>query len=629
MQYVNFLQMIHQRVTFVVITTFHLAFVTYTAEIYRTDGAIWSQTETTNDWGDQSNGTAYQQMAATVNPVCVTSVANMFNNDLNICLENLVSALNISSYVGNCTELPEQTGADELHFISYDGEFPGGFVRTTLEMYAEFKTLIKTAFWFICTGNTTVGHGVITTSQMYLHNYTEFIVRLNGNAAAIDQVSVRNTVADVYRTSIEHVVYMMELVEHLTEMLVQENKVYALLQNMSQQRETVNFLNEYSLVVTIIGEFKEVISLLQNILEKAGNLSEHKDGNPFINAITSSNISRFLDAQYWAKLLEEENEMLDYYQTELRLAEHTQFIGYQVTPVIMAIVLVVGITGNGLLLTIFVRHKETRTLANSMLINLTVVDFLSLVVNGLLDYLRLIMPWPFSWLMCKLYIFVATLLIAVSTYSVAIISFQRFVAIKQLPSLAWCHHSQKTKYVLIATVWFIGCILSLPSGLIAHIKNGICKSFSFDKSVPVFTAELIMFCGVPLLITAAFSGLTAYRIRRSVREIPGEATRHEQLQHNRMVSSTVLFALTVLFVVSYTPYFLFNFLIFVVGITVNRWALLLVNTITHYLRFANCCLNPIVLFVLSKRYRVFIKRYCGLRNCLPATSSGSSIETSL
>jgi len=168
-------------------------------------------------------------------------------------------------------------------------------------------------------------------------------------------------------------------------------------------------------------------------------MSEHKDGNLFITVITSSNISRFLDALYWAKLLEEETEILVYYQTELSRSEHIQFMRYQVTPVIIAIVLVVGITGNGLLLTIFIRHKETRTVANSMLINLTVVDFISLVVNGLMEYLRLITPSPFGWLGCNLSIFFSYLLVAVSTYSVEIISVQRFVAIKQLPSLAWCH----------------------------------------------------------------------------------------------------------------------------------------------------------------------------------------------
>jgi hypothetical protein len=105
------------------------------------------------------------------------------------------------------------------------------------------------------------------------------------------------------------------------------------------------------------------------------------------------------------------------------------------------------------------------------------------------------------------------LLVAVSTYS---------VAIKQLPSLAWYHQSQQIKYVLIATVWVIGCILSLHHAHIAHIENETCKGVSLDRSVPVHTADLITFCGVPLHITAILTGVTAYGIQRSVRRIPGE-----------------------------------------------------------------------------------------------------------
>jgi gastrin-releasing peptide receptor len=455
------------------------------------------------------------------------------------------------------------------------------------------------------------------------------MVRLNGSTAAIGEVDVLDTVADLYRTSIEQVESVMELVEHLTEMISEEDKIFAMFENISQQIKSINPFNKYSSWVTILGKFKEMISLLKNIFEMAGNMSEQKDGNSFINIITSSNISRFLDAQYWAKILDEEPEMLVYYQTELREAQHIQFMRYKVTPVILAIVLLVGITGNGLLLTIFVRHKETRTLANAMLINLTVVDFVSLVVNGLLEYLRVTTPWQFGLFGCKLFIFVNFLLMAVSTYSVAIISVQRFVTVKQLPSLAWCYHSQKTKYVLIVTVWGTGCILSVHHAVIAHIKNEICTDVPPDDYVPVYTADLITFCVAPLLITAAFSGVTAYRVRSSIRTIPGEATGQKQFKHRRMVSSTVLFALTALFVVSYAPNFLFNYLVFAVDINVTNWEIILVNDLVHYLRFVNCCLNPIVLFVLSKRYRGYIKRYCGQREVQPKINSGSSQETSL
>jgi hypothetical protein len=436
------------------------------------------------------------------------------------------------------------------------------------------------------------------------------MVGLNSSTAAEVEVAVLDTVADLYRTSVQSVLPVMELVEYLTDRISDELKLDAGNQTILQEMEDGDFFYNSSVMEINVGKHKELVNLLKNILETVGNMSEHKDGNPFINAITSGNTSRFFDAQYWAKQLDQETQVFVKYQTELRSVQDDEFLMYTATPVTMAAVLVVGMTGNGVMLTVFVRHKETRTIANCMLINLTVVDLVSLFVNLVLDYLRWITAWQFGWLGCKIFSFFSYLLFAVSTYSVAMISVQRFVAVRQLPSLAWCHWSNKTKYVLIATVWGIGIILNVYHAVIAEIDKTYCqKSASKDIGL-VDTVDLITSCLVPLLITAVFSILTAYRIRQSAREIPGEATGQEQLKHNRMVSSNVLVALTVLFVVSYAPDFLLNYLTFQLKISVTKWTYTLVNMITYHLRFLNCCLNPIVLFVMTKRYRGYIKIHC-------------------
>ena len=607
--------MIHRTVTFVAITTFHLAVGTFTMDLYRPDAAIWSQTETTTDWQVQSSGTAYQQMTATENIEIFTTVASTVHNKLDASLDNLVSAFNTSSYIGDCSIPSNHTDAHKLQYISYNGVFTQELTRMAWELYGKFKTLTETALYFICTGNETVGHDVIPTARIYVNNFTEFIVRLNSSTEAIGEVAVLDTVADLYRTSIEYVESVMEVVEHLTEMISEEDKIGAMKRIILQQMEAVDKFYEYSLFEIIVGKQKELVTLLQNTSERAGNMSEHTEGNPFINIITSGKIWRFVDAQYWAKYLEEESQVLAYYQTWLLESQYIRFVVYKLTPVVMAIVLVVGMTSNGLLLTIFVRHKETRTVANSMLINLTVVDFLSLVVNLLLDYLRLIKRWNLGSMGCKLYIFFAYLIISVSIYSVVMISVQRFVAVAQLPSLAWCHHSQKTKYVLIATVWGIGCILCMHHAVFTVIDSTIetCYELPYKNLGTMDILDLITVCVVPLLITAVFSGLTAYRIRRSARDIPGEATGQQQLKHSRMVSSNVLFALTVLFVVSNVPFYLFPVLISLADIRLTNWTSASVKVVTYFLRFVNCCLNPIVLLVMSKRYRGYIKGFCGQR----------------
>ena len=378
----------------------------------------------------------------------------------------------------------------------------------------------------------------------------------------------------------------------------------------------------------VVGKQKELVNLLQNISERFWYISERTDGNPFVNIIRSGWIWRFLNVQYRTELLEDETNVLVLYKTELYDVQYWQFLTYKVTPMILAICPVVGITGNWLLLTIFVTHKKTRTLANSMLINLTVVDFISLVVNVLLDCLRVIVLLKFSFSGSKHFYIFTYLLLAVSANSMAIISVQRFVAVRQLPSRVWCLQSQKTKYILTAIVWCIGLILSVPHG-VSISRHDTCDAVSLENASTMLTVDFITLCVVPLLITAVFSGLTAYRIRRSAREIPGEATGQQQFQHSRMVPSRLLFALTFLFVVSYAPFYLFSLLIYANGFSLSFRGTHLISLITHHLKFVNCCLHPIVLFILSKRYKVYIKRYCGQRKVQRATKSGSRIETTL
>jgi hypothetical protein len=72
--------MIHYTITYVAITSLHLAFVTFTMDIYGTDSAIWSQTETTTDWQDHSSVTAYQQMAAKETPESLTNMTSTISN---------------------------------------------------------------------------------------------------------------------------------------------------------------------------------------------------------------------------------------------------------------------------------------------------------------------------------------------------------------------------------------------------------------------------------------------------------------------------------------------------------------------------------------------------------------------
>jgi hypothetical protein len=139
--------MIHHTITFVAITTLHLAFVTFTRDICSTDAAMWSQTGISTDWQDHSSGTDYQQMTATHNPESFTNMTSTINKQLYVSLEYLVSSFKMSNCVGTCRDIQYINvmlipNVGELHEV----------ITTTWNMSLKFNRLMATAVEFFVQG---------------------------------------------------------------------------------------------------------------------------------------------------------------------------------------------------------------------------------------------------------------------------------------------------------------------------------------------------------------------------------------------------------------------------------------------------------------------------------------------
>jgi hypothetical protein len=577
-------------------------------------------------------GTTDSPPAGAIGATCEDIEArNSCEMKLNISSQDFVSAFDLSSYENNCDESYE--AVDEYHYVPNSGQFTGQMVRLAFALRQEFRALITTAMHFTCSSNETIGRHAINMSRAYAEKCKQFVVELKASApdqttAEVEELNVLDP--ELYVKSIARAQSVTRFVEQLTEMITDEEKADAIKRIMYQHYDRMQFCNESLAWEAILREYKEMKNLLMVRLARAVNLSKHIEENDFLNGTITNHTARFLDVPNWKhRLKKAEVEML-MYEGSLSRAQGDLII-IKVKSIITVVVFVVGITGNGLLLLIFIRHKETRTLPNSMLINLTVVDCLSLVVNLILEYVRVTTCWTFGLPLCKIYYLLRYVLIGVSTYSVVMISVQRFMVVAQTSSTAKCYLGRRTKYVHIAIVWALGFIVSVPHSVVADLKRGLCYELSFESYGPVSTSDLVMVCLIPVLTVGVFSGLAADRIRRSVRNIPGEGTGLKHATHTRMVSSSILLALVVLFLVSYTPDFMYKFLTTQVHIRTTELQFNTVNLITYYLRFVNCCLNPLVLFVMSTRYRAYIKRdvLCGYRKAPPGSKSQTTTETSL
>jgi gastrin-releasing peptide receptor/ATP-dependent RNA helicase UAP56/SUB2 len=282
---------------------------------------------------------------------------------------------------------------------------------------------------------------------------------------------------------------------------------------------------------------------------------------------------------------------------------------------ILWILYTVAIAENGLLVFIFFRHREMRSDRNIIILNLAVADILSVLSNASLQII-FIYGGPFQ--RAKVYYRIADLSLEVSTgvciYSIVVLSIQRYFAVFPSYKCRECGFARRFNSTLfVLGLWAVGCV---PQ--IIHVTTNM----SFRAWA---MRNLILYCVIPIVAIATFYLMTSWRLRQSVRKMPGEAMRQETARHARVRSSNVLIALIVVFVISYTPIQLFRFIeLWYFG---GGYLFDYVDLIAYSLLSLNSCFNPVALYVASGTFRRYYNRYiCYRRKDAPVNMSSSNLN---
>jgi gastrin-releasing peptide receptor/ATP-dependent RNA helicase UAP56/SUB2 len=257
----------------------------------------------------------------------------------------------------------------------------------------------------------------------------------------------------------------------------------------------------------------------------------------------------------------------------------------------------IAIAENGLLILIFIRHSEMRSDRNIIILNLAVADILSVLCNA---SLQIIFIYGGTFESVKIYYRIMDLSLEVSTgvciYSIVVLSIQRYFAVIPTYRCRECGLSRRFNSTLFVFVlWSVGCV---PQ--IIHLTT--------NMSIQAWAMRnLILYCVVPIVAIATFYLMTSWRLRQSVRKMPGEAVRQETARHARVRSSNVLIALIAVFVISYTPIQVFRFIeLWFYG---GGYLFDYVDLIAYSLLSLNSCFNPIALYVASGTFRRYYNKY--------------------
>ncbi|XP_069705173.1 neuropeptide CCHamide-1 receptor-like [Periplaneta americana] len=296
-----------------------------------------------------------------------------------------------------------------------------------------------------------------------------------------------------------------------------------------------------------------------------------------------------------------------------RIKSYLIFRDY-IDPPLYIFIMLIGMVWNIVLLIMFVRRKEVRTAPNIMIFNIVIADVMNLTFNLPLQYFGFYYPSHvrLSEPVCILFISLRCMFTSASALSVVALSAQRFCA-----TLSAFHNfkarsqisSTVITIVYILFIWAAASSIVLPDTLLEKVCDDKPSGNSGRKSAKVVSLhEFIVYCFALPGLMFFFTFLTARRLRRSAREMPGD-TRHTVHEEARNRGATVVTALCIVFTISYVPFFMWGRIATLLSL--DRWKLpfRILDNITYYLLFSNPCFNPLALYVSSRTFRRLFNSY--------------------
>jgi gastrin-releasing peptide receptor len=345
-------------------------------------------------------------------------------------------------------------------------------------------------------------------------------------------------------------------------------------------------------------------------------------------------ISVLISEQEWHTRIRKKTNSLKHYLEVRERLENELFFGNYVNTVAYGVILLVGLVGNGTVLFIFAAVKDVRTKYNVTIFNLVIGDTLNLLINipmhYMVHYSSTIGTLTGIW--CHIFAMTRLLFFAVSALSVVSLSIQRYVITVHA---LWRPRILENPFLYLVAVWVLAILVSVPEAFIVSDRSGVCSSSSQDRRKVACLLNFLLYCVICPSVMAVFSILTARRLQNSTQDVPSQLC-NTNMEQSRKRSARVLRVLALAFLISYVPYFTWNFVYFWFQDDIFELPNIVtvsIDNVVYHLLFLNVCFNPVALYIVSSTFRkafiMYIFRCCGKVKRLQRPSKRVSTETIL
>ncbi|WKY05910.1 hypothetical protein Q1695_006259 [Nippostrongylus brasiliensis] len=313
---------------------------------------------------------------------------------------------------------------------------------------------------------------------------------------------------------------------------------------------------------------------------------------------------------------------------------------YQLTPLMKVLCIcfynvlcVCSVYGNSLVILVILYFRRLRTATNILILNLAIADLLIAVFCIPFSYWQVLIfddqRWVFGSAMCSLLSFFQGIAVFLSSWTLVVISFDRWMAIMFVLSPNMRLTRKRAVYLVLAT-WAFSITMALPLFLVSRIHTsddikrcdedwstveelipGSRRLYSYLVLVLQYIVPLTV-----LIITYTFIGMKMWNSR-----IPGPTSSTKKVVMERHESVKKLIPMVILisamFAVCWLPILLLINVVVDLWPSVASWKFILyIWWFSHGLAMMHSMVNPIVYFLRNARFREGFRYFSRFLPCI-------------
>lgn len=314
-----------------------------------------------------------------------------------------------------------------------------------------------------------------------------------------------------------------------------------------------------------------------------------------------------MELDEFAPTLWHENTSVPLNSSNHSLHEEWEMV-YAIIPPYIFTLCLFGLLFNGFVLLVYLIHKDRLTVAEIYMSNLALADFV--LLSGLPFWAMNILNefnWPYGDALCKLVNSAIGVNFYTSSYTLVMISVDRYLALVKTMEAAWLRRTRYAK-VICLLLWIWGLLLSTPTMVhrrvvfIENLGTTACV-LDYEHGSPEKLARQVLMNVMGFLVPFLIILFSSVNIARALSERK-ESSGYRDINDNK--ATVLVFAVTLLFLLCWGPYqatILLDILIDVGVLDEAHWShtLNISAQVAVYLAFLNSALNPL-LYVCSGQY---------------------------